>query len=615
MLGLKVKLKRVCDFTPASQTESIKAMKSKATNQDIIKEFQKAVAVLQVIDKGPFRVRAYQKAIDIINELEQELSIISRSQSLTDIPGIGKELAAKITQLIETGSSPALEKLFSQVPQGMFSLLDIPKIGARKAFKISSFLELEDEHTAIQQLKHALNTGKLENLEGFKEKSIQQLQQNINRIKPKFNRLLLSQAESIAHTVIEKLKTIPQVEKTSTLGSIRRRKDTVGDIDIALSTSDPHSIAATLKQWELCDQIVASGEDLIRIQLTNGTQVDIKMCPPQQWGSMLQHFTGSKQHNIALRERAIKQNKSLSEQGIKIKGIWQRYQTEREVYQEIGLQYIPPEMRENNGEIELSERAKLPKLIQVADIKGELHTHTDYPWKSSHDYGCKVSQLLDAVSQTDLEWIAIGDHNPSKSGYAAREYVKIVQERNKYIEQHHYSWLEEHPDRIIKVFKTLEVDINADGTLATPQEALEYLDFVIAAVHSNLELGPEKQTQRVLTAIQNPLVKIIAHPSGRLIAKRQPMGIYWDEVFAACKKHTCALEINGAATRKDLPDALVQKAIKQGVVLSLGSDIHSPEHITNLNNAIDVARRGWARPSDIINTQSYADVSAWLTAR
>lgn len=589
--------------------------KKLVNNQEILKQFKKAAAVLEVIDDNPFRIRAYRNAIDTIINLDEELAVIRTRKPLEEIYGIGKELAEKINELIDTGESRALNKLFAKVPAGMFSLLDIPGIGAKRAYFLAEHFGLNQEEGAVLVVKKAAEESAISKLPGFGAKSEANLLENLKRHKPKSDRMRLDEADKLAGTVLEFLRTIPEITRVEALGSLRRRRETVGDIDIGASTTSVEKVQERLKDWELTHSLQAVGQNLIRLVLLGNKQVDIKFSAPEEFGSVLQHFTGSKQHNVALREYALTKGMSLSEYGIKEKNKLLKFKDEVGFYAHLGLSYIEPEMRENWGEIEAAGKNKLPDLVTLNQIKGDFHTHTDYPWASSHDYGDSVANLLDQAVELNYEWLALGDHNPSTTAYESEKLADEVKKRTQWLEQKYSSWKKRVKiDNHLRIFITLEVDILRNGELPLPVEALDYLGFVMVSVHSAFDLPVERQTERILKALSRPKVKIMAHPTGRMVNRRPSISANWDKIFDYCREKGIAVEINANPRRLDLPDTLVRLAVKKGVLLSLGSDAHRAGQMSYMSYALGNARRGWATPDDIINRLSYNELVNWFLA-
>ncbi len=584
------------------------------TNLYIIDQFDKAAAVLTALNDSFFKIRAYQTAVESIKALDEELSVIyKRTGNLNTIPGLGAELSQKAIELLETGKSRALEKLFAKVPSGMFALLNIPSVGPKRAYKIATLLGLDDQTSAIKTLKSALDQGQLDNVEGFGPKLLANIKDNLNRAKPKTTtRMRIDRAEIIVDKTKAFLSGISGVESIHVLGSLRRGVETIGDVDMAIITSDSRTvidgIKAKLSELEALD---AAGTDAVRLRFPGNYQVDIKFIPKGQAGATLQHFTGSKLHNIALRELALSQGKSLSEWGIKVDKKIQPYNDEVSFYNSLGLDFIPPELRENSGEIEAAKTHTLPKLVELIDIRGDLHTHTDYGWVSSHDYGASVSKLLDIAKQLHYQWLALGDHNPSTREYHSSNLVDLIRNRQNVLEQKISSW-KTRVKSTVSVLFTLEVDILSNGDLALSDEALNVLDYAIVSIHSNLAFNTTQQTNRLIKALSHPKVKIIGHPTGRLINERPGMTVDWPVIFKVCAQRNIALEINTNPARLDLPDTLVRQAVQAGCKLALGSDAHHETGLLDLKYGVTTARRGWAQKSDIINTYTYSQLKQWL---
>lgn len=588
-------------------------MKTKgATNQEIISSFRKAAAVLKVIDKGPFRVRAYENAIETIENLDEEISYLSQKIDLDTLPGIGQELASKMVELATHGRSSALDNLYAKVPQGMFSLLDVPGVGAKRAYQLSIEFDLNDEKKSLTKLKELAKDNKLQKLPGFGPKLESQILKNIQRKKPKTAQLLLSEADSIAAKIIEHLTPCSEVLQIDVLGSVRRRKETVRDVDIGIATNKPRSIIDFVKKWHYIDSMQVSGDQVIRLVLPGNIQADIKMIPEKEYGSMLQHFTGSKLHNVALREKSIKMGKSLSEHGIKYQNKIHRFSKEPEFYSFLEMQYIPPEMRENTGEIEVASRNDIPRLIEQNDILGDFHTHTNYKWASSHDYGEKVASLLTTSTSLGYKWLSLSDHNLSRSTYNKEEITQEIDKRTRWIEDKYSSWKQSVKNHNVQIFNSLEIDILKNGELAIPANALKHLDFVIASIHSGFDYSQKNQTSRIVNALSHHKVKILGHPTGRLINKRTGIAVDWEVVFKYCQQNSIALEINASPERLDLPDSLVKEALKYNIKFALSTDSHQSNSLHNMRYAIDTARRGWAKKSDILNTYSYKELNNWL---
>jgi DNA polymerase (family X) len=578
-------------------------------NQDIITAFKKAAAVLEIIDTAPYRLRAYQKAIETMESLDQELSVMVKTEDITKLSGIGAELAQKIKDLITSGHSQELDELYKKVPAGMFAILNLEGIGPKKAYQLASRYQL-DAINAHQILLSKALAGEIQDLPGWGKKSESLLINSLTNLTEKESRLPIDQAELLASRVINFISTNCKVVQIEPMGSLRRRQETIGDIDIGLVAGKSNYVAEKLESWVEVKKVTASGQNLIRLLVVGGRQVDIKLSSKKSWGSTLQHFTGSKQHNIKLREFALKQGKSLSEHGIKHNNKLHFFSSELEFYHYLKLDWIPPELRHGEDEIILAKKHRLPKLVSLRDIKGDTHTHTNFKMVTSHDSGEDPIALINQADKLGYQWLCLGDHNPAKSKYNDHEIVDLIKQRNFWIIQKYQAC--KNSENIEHIYTSLEIDIDKTGNLATSNRALKNIDIVIASIHSQFNLSLDMQTSRLLKAIQNPHVKIIGHPGGRLIGTRSLIQVNWDLIFKACKKFEVALEINASPKRLDLPDSLVKVAIKCGVKLSIGSDAHLQANMVNLKYGVDTARRGGAQKRDIINAYTVKQLSAWL---
>jgi len=581
------------------------------TNQEIIRLFRNAAAVLEVTNANRFRIRAYQNAIATLEDLDEEISNLAQRMKLDNLPGIGKELSAKINEILTGGHSQELDELLSQVPQGMFPLLNIPGLGPKRAFQLSQEFNLTNPATSISQVSLLIKGDKLKSLPGWGEKRQALLKESISRVKPKSVRMRLDTADELAGKIINILQKAPSVSSVEVLGSLRRRQETIGDLDFAVATNNPAAVTAYLKN-ETPYIIEAAGANLIRLVLSSNKQVDVKYQQPTKFGATLQHFTGSKAHNIALREYALKKNLSLSEHGIKKNGKMLTFSDEHTFYHYLGLEYIPPELRQDTGEIDAALNGTLPKPVTVAQIKGDFHTHTNFNWNSSHDYGDSIDNLVGKAQERSYEWLAFGDHNPSVSQYTESDHIDVIRRRAVWLEREIQRCKKSENIRELNYFNTLEVDIKPSGELALSDKTLALLDFCIVSIHSAFTLNQQLQTKRILTALNHPKVKILGHPTGRLIPERPPINVDWDQIFSFCQEREIAVEINASPRRLDLPDSLVRNAASLGVMVALGTDSHQAGQMDLMPYAVDVAKRGWVRPNSILNTMNFDQLSQWL---
>jgi len=496
----------------------------------------------------------------------------------------------------------------------MFEFLLIPGIGPKTAFKLCQELKIKKRETALKELKKAVKSGKLKNIAGFGEQSAQKILKALSEYGRTEKRLLLPVAFSRAEAILNYLKLQPLVIKAETLGSLRRHCATVGDIDIAVASKDKKAVIDWFIRYPKWLKIIEAGENKARALLSGNIQVDLMVERPAAFGSLLQHFTGSKQHNIALREIALKKGLSLSEHGIKKKQSHQRqsYETEEGFYQALGMVWIPPELRENYGEIELAQKNQLPKLVELKEIKGDLHLHSDFNIETSHDIGTSsLAEIYQKGEKLGYEYLALSEHNPSLNFHSNSEIIDLIKRKKEYIDQFLYSKEKERKNRVKKIFifNSLEIDIRPDGKRAISDEALDLLDFAIVSVHSSFRLNRQKMTQRVLRALDHPKVKILGHPTGRKLLKREGYELDWEKIFEFCLKNHKYLEINAWPDRLDLPDFLIREAVKVGVKLVVTTDSHSVEDMELIRYGVWTARRGWATKADILNTLSYNELS------
>lgn len=584
------------------------------TNGEVAALLRDVAAAYEVTNKDRFRIRAYETAAESIEKTTIPLKDLWQQRQLEDIPGVGPSLAGHLDQLFATGRVKHFESVMAKVPPAMFEILDIPGIGPKTALKLTQNLKLKPSSAKAQLLK-AAQAGKISHIEGFGPQSEQDIITALRKLPSTHEqRTLLVEAEAVAHKVIDHLRHHPAVAKIDPLGSIRRRNATVGDIDIAVATQEPQAVIRHFLNYSDIKQVLAAGDNTARIIDHNHHQIDVKTVPPANYGALLQHFTGSKAHNIHLRELALQKDWSVSEYGIKIKGKLKAFADETDFYQALGLPWIPPELREDIGEIEAGLQHQLPQLIQLKDIKGDLHTHTNFDWHSSHDAGINsIEDIIQAAIKLGYTYISIGDHNPSTSTYKTSEKITSeVNRRNKVIEHIKSRYENGVKKRSIKVLNSLEVDIKPDGSLALPDAAMNSLDFAIVSVHSVFNLSEADMTHRILQGLSHPKAKILAHPTGRLLNQRPSYDVDWPQIFAFCRQHQKALEINAYPVRLDLPDILIRQAITAGVKLVINTDAHATEHLSLMPYGVDQARRGWATTKDIVNSWNWFQFSQFL---
>lgn len=585
------------------------------TNKDISHLLRSVAAVYLLTNENRFKVIAYEKAVDAVDRLNRELKDIWQNNDLSRVEGIGPSILSHIDDYFKNGDSSYLKRITKKLPPAVFELIKIPGIGPKKAFKLVKKLKLNKANSAVEDLKLACQTDKISHIESFGEKSQEEILSAVEIYQKrsyKQERMVLPYAYSLAEEIINYLKKNSLIQKAQVLGSLRRMTATIGDIDIVIVCKNQHAKEAIeyFVSYPSRVSIEEKGEKKASIIATGGRKIDLRVIDKKEYGSMLQYFTGSKEHNIKLREYALKKDFSLSEYGIKDikKSFVKKIETEEDFYQYLNLQYIPPELREGTNEIEIARQQKLPSLVDLKDIRGDFHIHSSYNLEPSHDLGNNTfEELLKKTEQLNYEYIAFSDHNPSISNHQDKDIVNILRQRHNAI-QNIMSKKNERPNYFI----SLEVDILTNGKIALPEKALAYLDMIIVAVHNSFRMTKEDMTKRILTALKFPKVKILAHPTCRLLGKREEIDADWKQIFETCKKQNIALEINAWPDRLDLPDTLVKQAIGYGSKLAINSDAHDIAEMDNMFYGVSVARRGWAKKSDIINTNNYRQIKKWI---
>ncbi|KKU01713.1 MAG: hypothetical protein UX03_C0037G0003 [Candidatus Woesebacteria bacterium GW2011_GWE1_45_18] len=569
-----------------------------------IAELLRAIAAayqLKNEEKNRFRIIAYQRAADAVEHASSELKDLWDDGKLKEVPGIGESIASHLDELFRTGKSGHFEEVMKGLPREMFDLMEVPGIGAKTAYKLVTKIGIK----SLEELEKAGKKGKIAELEGFGEESQSDILRSIEETKGRTKRHILPYAAANAGRVIEWMLKSKVVKRADPLGSLRRQAATVGDIDIAVSSDNSKEALEHFVNYPKKTRVLEKGDRTASIVLPGGVQVDLMVQPANAYGALLQHFTGSKHHNIALREYALKHGMSLSEYGIKIKGKLNKLANEEEFYKKLGMDWIPPELREDAGEIEAALNHKLPRLVELKDVKGDLQIHSDFDIETSHDIGeSSMEEIIRKADQLGYEYIAFTEHNPSKSKHNESQVVDILKRKREAVEKLNYSFVKSHCKSIKKVFNSLEIDILPDGGLAIPEKGLALLDFALVSIHSSFRLPRDKMTKRVLSALAYPQVKIFAHPTARKLNEREGVELNWPEIFSFCKKKSKWLEINAEPMRLDLPDILVREAVKTGVKLTLGTDSHHRDGMNNMAFGIAVARRGWATKDDIVNSRS-----------
>lgn len=586
------------------------------TNQEIANLLRNIAASYSIKDDRKFRfqILAYQKAAETIANSPLELYDLYREDKLQVLPGIGVTIRDRLIELFKTGHVKHFDFVLKGIPESVFTLIDIPKFGPKTAYKLTIKFSLKNPKTVVDDLIKAAKKGKIAKIEGFGEKSEKDLLQSLleyKRGKNKASRMVLPYASEIAENLLEYLKKSKYVIQAYTLGSLRRMKPTIGDVDIAVASDKPKEVIEHFVNYPYKDRVIEKGDVSASILVSNGKQIDLMVQPNDRFGALLQHFTGSKDHNVRLREFSLKKRLSLSERGIKdLKSSnreIKKYDTEEKFYQALGLQWIPPEMREDTGEIELSSQNKLPKLIELSDIKGDLHLHSSFPIEPSHDLGQNsMETMIKTAIDLKYKYIGFSEHNPSVSKHNKQQIYSLIQKRNDKIDQLQLS------NKNIRIIKLLEIDVLVDGNMAIDNKSLNILDGAIVSIHSSFGMSKEEMTKRVINGLSHPKAKILAHPTGRLLNIRPGYELDFEKIFDYCKKNNKALEINSWYTRLDLTDQIIRKAVDAGIKMVINTDSHASSQMFLMRYGVAMARRGWAKKSDILNTLEYNEFIKWL---
>ncbi len=559
-------------------------------NQQIAKIFNEIAELLELKGENVFRIRAYRRAAQNIDGLPKDITTLS-PEELSSIPGIGKDLAAKIQEYLSTGKVAKHEELKKDIPEGVLDLLRIPGLGPKKAKQFYDKLKVK----SVDELEDAIRKGKLSGLPGIQKKTEENILQGIALIKRGTERRPLGRVLPLAEDIVRRMKEAAPVDKIEVAGSIRRMKETVKDIDILTTSKKPEEVMAAFVKLPHVSRVLAHGPTKSSVITEDGIQVDLRVVDGDSFGAALQYFTGSKQHNIKLREMAVRAGLKLNEYGAfkepgekKIAG-----KTEEEMYKVLKLPHIPPELREDTGEIEAALGGKLPDLVTLEDIKGDLHVHTKWS-DGSHD----LDTMAQAAQKKGYSYIAITDHTKGL-GVAhgldekrLAEQIKVIDAANEKLTG-------------FRILKGTEIDIRADGRLDLSDDALAGLDIVVASIHSGFKQSQEQITKRIISAIRNPCVSVIAHPTGRLIGERDAYAVDMEAVLKEAAKYGVAMEINAYPLRLDLNDLHIKMAKEYGVSFVINTDTHVTSQYDYMAYGVSVARRGWVEKKDVLNTLTY----------
>ena len=566
-------------------------------NADIAAAFEQIADLLELQNANPFRVRAYRNAARVVGDLKIDLAaLVAGGQALPKLPGIGADLGAKIQELAATGRLGALERLRKQVPAGLDELLRLPGLGPKRVRALYEELHV---HT-LPQLLRAARDGRIRTLPGFGARSEERIAAAIDKHLGSVKRFKLAIAAQYADALLAHLKQAPGVQQAVAAGSLRRRRDTVGDLDLLATASDGAAVCRHLAGYPDVREVVSSGDTRATVVLKSGLQVDLRVVPPASYGAALMYFTGSKAHNIRLRSRAIERGLKLNEYGLFKGSRAVAGATEQDIYAALDLPWIAPELREDRGEIEAAAEGNLPTLIELGDLRGDLHAHTDWS-----DGTASLEAMALAARARELGYLAISDHSRRLTVAHGLDPVRLTQQRAEIARLNRSL-------SGIELLSGIEVDILADGSLDLPDAALARLDIVVAAVHSQFNLPRARQTERILAALENPHVRVLAHPLGRLIDERDPYDVDMLAIVRRCKARGVALELNAHPQRLDLTDIHCRMAKDEGALVAIDSDAHSVHEFDNLVHGVGQARRGWLEKPDVLNTRPLPALRAWL---
>jgi DNA polymerase (family 10) len=583
-------------------------------NLDVARLLQEMADLLEIQGANPFRIRAYRNAVATVQGQSRPLKrMVEAGEDLTALPGIGKNVAAHISELFETGSITRLEELAEEFPRTLVELMRLDGVGPKKARKLFDELDVR----TVDDLAAEIETGRVEKLDGFGKKSAEKIVRAIEDHRKHIGRFRIHEAEELIAGVLAHMERAPGIERMEVAGSLRRRKETIGDVDILVQCDgDGAAVIRHFAAYDGAARVGGAGETKGDIVLHSGLAVDLRVIPSRSFGAALQYFSGSKEHNVAVRTRAVREGLRVNEWGVfrvpegvaadelgKEDGERLAGDTEEGVYEALGMAWVPPVLRENHGEVERARSADLPRLVALEDLKGDLQMHSTWS-----DGKASVEEMARACLARGYEYFALTDHSQAM---AMVQGLTPERARAQWVE------IEEVQERVpdIRILKSVEVDILKDGTLDLPDEILEGLDVVVISVHSFMDLDKKTMTDRVLRAMKHPCVDILAHPTGRIINKREPFELDVEAVLEAAAELDVAVELNANPNRLDFNDVHVHRAKELGVKVVISTDAHSPAGLSNMRFGVDQARRGWLESGDVLNTLPRADLEHWLGRR
>ncbi len=565
-------------------------------NFEIARLFYEMASLLEARDESVFRVRAYQRGAQTLETLTEDVAAVAERGELQTLPAIGKDLAAKIAECLATGRIAQLEALRADLPPAFLSLLEVRGLGPKTARALYEQLGVD----SVERLEELCRTKQIIGVAGIRDKTCENILKSIATLKRGRARSLLPAARAVARQVAEALRAHGGVERLEIAGSLRRLRETVKDVDILVTSREAARVIRTLTSLPSVVEVLGQGPTKASVLHQDGLAIDLRVVEPEAFGAALQYFTGSKDHNVRTREMASRRGLKISEYGVFEEATGARIAggTEEEVYGAIGLPWIPPELRENQGEIEAARDGRLPALVTAADIRGDLHAHTD--WSDGHH---PLERLIEAAQARGYEYVIVSDHSKSTAIAGGLGVDELRAQVAKIRElQARFS---------IRILTGSECDILEDGSMDFPDELLAELDVVLAAVHSRFKQPREAMTARIVRALANPHVDVLVHPTGRLLGSREPYDVDMEAVFAAARRHGKAIEINGSPDRLDLSDVHARRAAELGIPIAVSTDTHSLTDLAWIELGCAVARRAWIGREQVLNTRPLDALLAW----
>ncbi len=569
-------------------------------NAEVVAMLSEIADLMELSGDNPFKIRAYRRAAQVVDTLPTPVAELWERGELVKLPGVGASTVERIGQFLETGTCDALERMREKVPAGVMELLRVEGIGPKTAEQVWKGMGI----TGVDELEEAARSGRLNELPRMGAKRSESILSAISRHRGRQGRVPLHRIIPYADELVARLRAIPGVTQAVAAGSLRRRKETVGDMDLLVASTEPEKVVSAFPKLPGVATLLAQGPTRSSVKLRMGLQVDLRVVPPESFGAALHYFTGSKAHNIALRARAMKRKLKVSEYGVfDAKGRRIAGEREEDIFRAVGLPWIPPELREDLGELEAAEEGRLPELIEEGDLKGDLHVHS----VASSDATCSLEELAEKARKLGRRYLVITDHSRARplglNEERLRAHMRDIQRLNEKLNGRPH------------LLTGIEVDIRPNGSLDLDAEVLAELDCVVASVHSRFNMPREQMTERIIKALRTGLVHVLGHPSGRLIGARDPYEYDLERVLEVAREQGVAMEVNAQPDRLDLTDQACRMAKEAGVPLVISSDAHNTRHLEHLHYGIWVARRGWLEADDVLNTLPFSEFKRWLRRR